>query len=280
MEILNILDESIISIAGSSRGLFVATRDRCLQFDRTTMQPTLLMSESIDNLTVVDNHLFYSKGSEVFKYDLRSSCIVSKFNMEEEVNAIDVTKINIGAADDTGMVRVFDERNSRYITAREKHSNIASTFKFRPSVPSQMVSGGFDCQLLWSDSIKGRTLGNLNFHSDAMCNPPHIHSMCWMDCNTLAVGLGDGNIRVVTIPRKKGELIESNLKGHSWAVSCLAVEGTKIISGSIDESIRIWESGSSVQVPLNDKVNCLALMDGVIYAGGVLRLTKIKFDGR
>jgi WD40 repeat protein len=67
---------------------------------------------------------------------------------------------------------------------------------------------------------------------------------------------------------------DGKLEGHTGAVRCLAVSGTRLVSGSYDRSVKVWAMGAGASWPCERKlvghtepVTALATWQGKVLSG-------------
>merc|ERR1712141_592202 len=69
------------------------------------------------------------------------------------------------------------------------------------------------------------------------------------------------------------------LRGHEGAVTTLSMEGTKIISGSLDNTIKVWELETGQRLVTlrshTDGVTCLQFNDFYIVSGSYDKTVKL-----
>jgi WD40 repeat protein len=133
---------------------------------------------------------------------------------------------------DTSIINTLQQPPQRISNATRRlengHDNIASTVAFRPNPISSgdLLSGGFDCELLLWEHTNGKRkshyhLGNSS-NSPVGLNPPWIHSVAYA-CGGKKVlaGSGDGSLSI----HEAGTLIEiGREEAHRGSfTSCIAV---------------------------------------------------------
>nr|CDS32926.1 WD repeat containing protein 53 [Hymenolepis microstoma] len=127
----------------------------------STPDSSITLSHSIDPcnaLAFSDNFsdvLYSAHGGNVFSWDLRNPAL-PVFDLhvsDEEINSIDVNAQDrcIATADDFGSVSLISIANQKVTRVFKSHDNICSAVRFRPSWPNQLISSGFDCQLVIRD---------------------------------------------------------------------------------------------------------------------------------
>ncbi len=122
----------------------------------------------------------------------------------------------------------------------------------------------------------GNCLQTLRGHED------RVLCLFWEEGDRLFSGSTDNTIKVfLSGPPKEKNLLHffafvpqlwslesgdcvSTLRGHSDAVTCLSREGSKLVSGSLDQTIKLWDADSG---------ECLSTLDWMSAEGhtGVIR---------
>ncbi|XP_013396809.1 WD repeat-containing protein 53 [Lingula anatina] len=214
------------------------------------------------------NMVYSAAGQGVFIYDLRSGTSpVHQFEInEDEVNQVTVNEQGtfLAACDDANTIKVINLQERKVYKTLCKHSNICSSVCFRPQRPWELLSGGFDCNLIHWDFSRGRAIKKINMQeigdekenaTEYFINPPFIHSIALTpDGSHTACGLENGKIQIMTSSKKQLEAGQT-LYGHTQGVSSVdfTPQGSgkadppgdgghapKLISGGNDCQIRIW----------------------------------------
>lgn len=145
--------------------------------------------------------LFFSAGTKIFNYDLRSMTgplCEYEYN-EDEINQIVVQDKGqyLAACDDTGAVKIIDLHQKKlFKTLNRSHANICSSVQFRPNRPWDLVTGGMDFKVVYWDFSTGRVTHEVNVQetdddNKYFINPPFVHSVHVKDnSKDIAVGLG------------------------------------------------------------------------------------------
>lgn len=203
--------------------------------------------------------LYASFGETVEQYDVRNfdSPVDSLPACDDEINQIVLNDKEefLAACNDAGNVKVFTVRageNKVFKTLRNKHTNICSSVTFRPGKPWDIVTGGFDYNLIhWDfgrlkalnmwcmqELISDENLDSVNY----MLNPPFVHHVNVSPDGTLvACGLGNGGVLLMDSSRRHLKK-QHYFQAHSQGVSQVHfIDSTKFITGSNDEQILMWD---------------------------------------
>jgi len=154
--------------------------------------------------------LFFSAGTKIFNYDLRSmsSPLCEYEYNEDEINQIVLhgKEQYLAACDDTGSVKIIDLHQKKlFKTLKRSHSNICSSLQFRPNRPWDLVTGGMDFKVVYWDFSTGRVTHEVNVQETGddddnkyFINPPFVHSIHVKDnSKDFAVGLGELEFKFV-----------------------------------------------------------------------------------
>ncbi|KAJ3313456.1 WD repeat-containing protein 53 [Boothiomyces sp. JEL0838] len=222
------------------------------------------------------SNLYFTSDNELFLYDVRTDAIQSIYTATEDVNEFDVHYNSkfVGFVDDDGKVTVLDNRTYKpFKSFKNGHSNIASCFKFRPTLPWQCITGGFDCFIKSWDFSRAALQSEysaISIASDTF-NPPFIYSIAFdRTGNKLAAGLGDGKLCIFTEfgrgkPKLPGNL--EILEKHSWSISGLAFDNDILYSIGIDKKLIKWDR-EPIITALDFKLNCITISSGKIFVAG------------
>jgi len=193
--------------------------------------------------------------NQVFVFDLRrpevllvsseqSFCEIAK----EDINQLSCSGNMIAAADDSGLVELFDLSTMQcaQILSHPNHQQFCMACQF---VPKQniLLSGGFDGQLLFWDLQRSRLFAALSCVevSSASVNPCYIHSVAVDPVGErAAVALGDTTLQIVDIGKQKKLFRLDDLNGHGAAVvQCcwLQHQSDRVVSASDDCKIILWD---------------------------------------
>ncbi|KAJ3304725.1 WD repeat-containing protein 53 [Kappamyces sp. JEL0829] len=280
---------------------YAAASDQLGLWDATTGQTVL--SRPIDGIssmtlsTTQHSVVYFARLHQVYVLDTRSAERPKMvWDGQEEINEIAFHPLqpgNLLVADDSTSLSLIDISTGKSTTRfRRDHDNIVSCCSFRPKLPWHAVSGGFDCTVHLWDISRGLRKYSHTFTSDAMCNPPHIHSLQFSpNGSTLALGLGSGDISLLDLPRHskstpENSLAEARLEGHSWSVSGLAwLSAVRMVSVSIDKSIRLWDIPTRTCIDSYSdasqtcKWNALDVVGSSLVVGGVGQMLLLDLCG-
>ncbi|XP_028586766.2 WD repeat-containing protein 53 [Podarcis muralis] len=225
----------------------------------TPLEHTLLQ-KSDDVTSVVfsptcSKRLYASHGETVSILDTR--CLkepVEHFHVnDEEINCLSVNETDslLGAADDSGVIKIIDLESKKLSRCLRRHSNICASVVFRPQRPQSLLSCGLDMKVMMWNLQKARPLWivdlqeeEVNEHSAGqLFNPPLAHSLSVSACgNVFGCGAEDGKIRIFRVTGTKFEQ-EAAFKGHSLAVSQIFFlpEAYRFITGGNDGRVSLWD---------------------------------------
>lgn len=122
----------------------------------TPLEHTLLQ-KSDDVTSVVfsptcSKRLYASHGETVSILDTR--CLkepVEHFHVnDEEINCLSVNETDslLGAADDSGVIKIIDLESKKLSRCLRRHSNICASVVFRPQRPQSLLSCGLDMKVI------------------------------------------------------------------------------------------------------------------------------------
>lgn len=241
-----------------------------------------------------DEHTaFASAGRAAFRLDLRKgldeTSVVETIKVnQDEINglAIDASGCWLAAADDNCEVQVVavggpaTSASGRplYKTLRRGHGNLASSVTFRPSRPTEVVSGGLDCRVVRWDFQKLRQLHTWDMNNETMvsngqiCNPPMVHCVTAPDAAAEApynrliaaargdgcVVLYDGDFRPPAQVSGKGK--QAARSGKSDASSSKGGDSGRGDEEKPDTGLR-WAAGGE-QGGHTAAVNCVCFLPG------------------
>ncbi|KAI8893669.1 WD40-repeat-containing domain protein [Globomyces pollinis-pini] len=271
-----------VGIMANLGNLLVSADDlgKVIMWDlNTSNQISSFMSQNNDPVTSIsilnDNVCYFAAGSSVYQTDLRVNSPSCLFELDEDVNMIDLHSNShyLGTSDDSGAINVFDLRTQKRTRKfRSSHTNIASCFSFRPTTPWQCWSGGFDSFVHCWDFSTGKIISSLSTESESFqsdkqnINPPYVNSLCFTENgNNAAIGLGNGMISLLRGIPRKGNLNchDDLLECHTWSVSALKFherfgDHYQLISGGIDKRLCVWniENDINVKPTLSLFVDC------------------------
>lgn len=202
-------NESVLSLDINIFGVLASGSEDCLCVWNSDGTPsTKINSPNDSDIAGVcfskqkPEELFFSAGTKIFNYDLRSmSSPLCEFEYnEDEINQIVVHDKGqyLAACDDTGAVKVIDLHQKKlFKTLNRSHTNICSSVQFRPQRPWDLVTGGMDFKVVYWDFSTGRASHEVNIQDTGteddkyFINPPFVHSVHLKEnSKDFAVGLG------------------------------------------------------------------------------------------
>ena len=222
------------------------------------------ISETCDDVTSVccshrkPHEIFLACGRKVHKYDLRDMskpCFTLEEN-EDEVNQVVLHEKEdyLAACDDSGHIKVFYLPDKRVYKTLRKHTNICVCLAFRPRRPWDLLSAGFDYQLLQWDFSRGRSVCNIDMQevgldeplpSAYMVSPPFVYSMSISRTgNQVACGTENALVQLFDSSKRTLTFVAS-LRGHSSGVSqvhFLPSSEHTLVTGGNDGKIYIWDT--------------------------------------
>lgn len=237
-----------------------------------------------------EHSAFAAAGSSVLRLDLRKSlgeeAVLDTFNVNsDEVNsiAVDATSTWLAAGDDSGEVQVISLAQYKtpgrpnFKTLRRGHTNICSAVAFRPSRPSELLSGGLDCRMVRWDFTRLRQLTAFDMNAGAMaasngqfCNPPMINSLSVCSepdiefPSLIAAARGDGCVALYNADHRPAAPAAST-KGKKGA-SATATAATSSSEADKEETNKpsgalCWAAGTH-QGGHTAAVNCVTFVEG------------------
>jgi WD40 repeat protein len=155
-------------------------------------------------------------------------------------------KIASGSNDNT--IKIWDGKSLELLKTLEGHSGSVRSVSWNHD-SSQIASGSVDDTIKIWDSSTGRTLHTLEEHSNS------VWSVAWNhDSSKIVSGSWDETIKIWGGTRSAFSLfgggmtwkLLKTLEGHSHWVYSVSWnhDGTKIVSGSRDNTINIWDSST------------------------------------
>ncbi|KAL5635350.1 hypothetical protein ACGC1H_004218 [Rhizoctonia solani] len=150
-------------------------------------------------------------------FDLDSDTLVIRSQEAQEVvtlieddgdednvlNQIALSKDMIAYSCDSGVVGVYDIQTKKRRVMKAMHSSICGTVGFVPIRPREIVSGGYDSQLLHFDASTGSILSRLDISAPASTSdspislaPPFLYSVTIDSNGAMAAGTADGRVIV------------------------------------------------------------------------------------
>ncbi|TFK42297.1 WD40-repeat-containing domain protein [Crucibulum laeve] len=113
--------------------------------------------------------------------------------------AINTNKSHLAFSTDSGTVGVIDLLNNAVSTMKVKHESVCGSVKFIPERAREIVSGGYDTNLIHFDFTQGTELSRqkmdpfINVGGMALA-PPFIMAMAMSPVGVLAAGTADGRL--------------------------------------------------------------------------------------
>ena len=226
--------------------------------------------ESGDDVTSVccannNQHLVFVSGEEkLYEYDLRQlSEHVHRYDFnEEEINHIAINEKDeyLAACDDSGQIKIMRlQDRSRFKTLR-KHTNICASVCFRPRRAWDLISGGYDKQLIQWDFSRGRSTCVIDIETvgpqtePSVVNPPFIHSISSSASGKyLACGTENALVQVFNTSKRSPEFL-SSLRAHTSGVSQVhfpKFHEAVLVSGGNDGQCFIWNVEHLEAAPVN-----------------------------
>ena len=211
--------------------------------------------------------MFASAGEEVFEFDLRKlDHPVHRFQVnEDEVNQIAVNSKDdfLAACDDSGEIKVIKLQDKSLFKTLRRHDNICASLCFRSRRPWDILSVGYDKQLIQWDFSRARvlckidmdSLGKIASEDDVyVVNPPFIHTMSTSATeNHMACGTDNALVQVFDTSKRTPEFL-GTLRGHTQGVSQVhfpKFEETCLLSGGNDGSCIVWNIEDISQIVSN-----------------------------
>ncbi|KAG9097628.1 hypothetical protein FS749_005868 [Ceratobasidium sp. UAMH 11750] len=161
--------------------------------------------------------VWVASGKQIFLFDLDSDKLVIDRKDAKDVitligegeggednvlNEIAVSKDLIAFSCDSGAVGVFDTQTRNHKLMKAMHSNICGSLAFVPVRPREIVSGGYDSQLIHFDAPLGSVLSRLDMSVPASTSspislaPPFILAISMSSDGKLAAVTADGRLIV------------------------------------------------------------------------------------
>ncbi|KAF8635511.1 hypothetical protein AX17_003901 [Amanita inopinata Kibby_2008] len=113
--------------------------------------------------------------------------------------ALNTNKSHIAFSADSGTVGIIDLSTKVVFRMKHEHKNVCGTVKFIPNKPSELVSGGYDQNLLHFDYGSGTLITQHEIAPSApeggmSLSPPFIASMAVSSTGVLSAGTADGRL--------------------------------------------------------------------------------------
>ena len=202
--------------------------------------------------------LYAAGGDGLFMYDLRQlSQHVEHYQFnEDEINHIDINEKDeyLASCDDSGQIKIVSLNDKRVYKTLRKHTNICASVSFRPRRPWDLLSGGYDKQLIQWDFSRARSVCVINMEEIGMTNddassyvisPPFVHSISVSNSGKyLACGTENALVQVFNSNKRTPEF-RSTLYGHTQGVSQVHFpkfddSDSILISGGNDGQCFVW----------------------------------------
>lgn len=186
--------------------------------------------------------------TDVLVWDLSSDLLAQRFRSESQSqNCVQFSPdgTHVACGDRSGMLTVWNVASGERVAAYELHRNGISALAFSRD-GRHLTSAGADRRLVRLDLTTGRTLWEREL------GPSKLQALCVIDEQTVAAAGSDNRIRLYDIAT---DSVKVELEGHWGSVAVLAPFGSKLISGSFDTTVRIWDlkaagNQSSVGLPV------------------------------
>ncbi|ORY96936.1 quinon protein alcohol dehydrogenase-like superfamily [Syncephalastrum racemosum] len=207
--------------------------------------------------------LYLAVGTKVLAYDLRNTSMILSENArsfefsKDEINHIDINAKGtfLATADDEGEIKIVDLQSHKiHKKMYKKHANIAMSVAFHPQKSWEVWSGGLDCKLFTWDFSMGKLKNVFDTvipDGGAMFNPPFVHSLTiGASCGTVAAGLGDGSLMLVTGAKAKQQVTRIP-DAHTNLVNCLSfITRGRLLTGSANGQVGLWDTNTKSSEPL------------------------------
>lgn len=194
-------------------------------------------------VAVQDQHLYSASLDNTIRcwdpYDM--SCLGVFQEKKTEISCMTYLpgSIVIMTGHDDGNVKLWNIDSGSSMTL-EHHTNTVSCMAVAKSDNRDfLLTGSFDCTVAIWDLSKRRALSPVpEYHFKA--SDSEVLVVCFdARHDTILTG---GNDTVVRLWDLQTLECTGALKGHTDAITCLAIDGNFIISGSDDHNIKIWDS--------------------------------------
>lgn len=260
-EKLNSEREDTLCLCVHPTGAIYSGHDSCyIQWKDGKRVESVSLSGVVNSITcspLDDNFLSVAVDNAVLLYDRRSTSKPLqefRFNQEE----INQTALNekgnfLAACDDSGEVKIIDlEGNKLYKTLTKHHTNICNSVQFRPTKPSELITGALDCTVIRWDYTRNQPLDKISMqlgeHDSYSINPPMVHAISIASYgNAFVCGLGNGSIAVYKILGKNITRLACMKKLHDICCSHLqhaqfsSAKGDCVLSGGNDGKVLMFQ---------------------------------------
>ena len=149
------------------------------------------------------------------------------------------TTLASGSSDNT--VKIWNATTGQLLRTLTGHNADVWSVAWSPD-GTTLASGGWDDTVQIWNADTGQAMQNLTGHTT------DIWSVAWNPRNAteLASGSSDHTVEIRNV--NTGQLVQT-LRGHTWWVHSVAwnLDGTKLASGSDDDTVRIWDAALLLQ---------------------------------
>ena len=239
-------------------GVLYSGHDSCyMQWKDAKRVETVQLTGVVNSITcspLDDNFLSVAVDNAVVLYDRRSThkpIQEFRFNQEE----INQTALNekgnfLASCDDAGEIKIIDlENNKLYKTLTKHHTNICNSVQFRPTKPSELITGALDCTVIRWDYTRNQPLDKISMqlgeYDSYSINPPMVHTVSIaMHGNMFVCGLGNGSIAAYKILSKNITRLACMRKLHDTCCSHLEhaqFRGDCVLSGGNDGKVLMFQ---------------------------------------
>ena len=150
----------------------------------------------------------------------------------------------IAAAGRCGHIRIWNAATGEQTAEYKAHRKRVRSLEF--TADNLLVSGGDDQIVTISDPNNPKAVRHLPRLSSK------LYSVQLLDRGLIATG---GSNNRIQISRLSDGLAVGSLDGHTGTVSCLTLNGQKLVSGSYDTQVRVWNPALQINAP--NQVNAL-----------------------
>ena len=260
-ERLNSEREDTLCLCVHPTGSLYSGHDSCyIQWKDGKRVESVSLTGAVNSITcspLDDNFLSVAVDNVILLYDRRSTAKPLqefRFN-QEEINHIALNEKGnfLAACDDSGEVKIIDlESKKLYKTLTKHHTNICNSVQFRPTKPSELITGALDCTVIRWDYTRIQPLDKISMqlseHDSYSINPPMVHAVSIAGHgNRFVCGLGNGSVAVYEILGKNITRLACMRKLHDVCCSHLQhvqfsdVKGDCVLSGGNDGKILMFQ---------------------------------------
>ena len=169
-------------------------------------------------------------GSEIQK--LRCTC------PDNHAIAFSADGVLVAAAGRSGSISVWNTATGRQTAKFKAHRKRVRSLEFTPD--NLLVSGGDDQIVTITDPNNTNAMRHLPRLSSK------LYSVQLLEGGLIATGGSNNRIQISRLDN--GRAVGS-LEGHTGTVSCLAMKGDQLVSGSYDTQVRVWSPALQVNAP-------------------------------